>query len=483
MLFNSLSYLAFFAIVLCVYWALPWHRARLGFLLLASWTFYLAWYPIYLFLFLAVTAVNYFAALGVAATRDERPDWSRRIVVATVIVDLGNLALFKYYDFFVQSGAALAHSLTGVEWSPPMSDIFLPLGISFYSFQMMAYVIDLGRRQIDVIRNPLKMSLFIAFFPQLIAGPIVRAREFIGQLASRRSFELRRFLHGLDLIAFGLFKKVLIADQLAPFVDGVFAAPDGRDPVTLLVAVYAYSAQIYCDFSGYTDIGRGCAYCLGYELPRNFRSPYLSVNVTEFWRRWHITLSNWLRDYLYIPLGGNRSGPLRTYLNLIITMGLGGLWHGASWTFVIWGLLHGGALALTRFVHERRGVAPTEPLLPGRLYRLFSIVATFHFVSLAWIFFRAQTFDTAFTILAGLVGIHLDGAAAALNLGRFTLVIVAVSLMVAGVLHLATVLAIQGRWHQRAAWAWGRPAVYFIVMVGLTLFADRGAQQFIYFQF
>jgi D-alanyl-lipoteichoic acid acyltransferase DltB (MBOAT superfamily) len=473
----------FFAIVLVVYWALPWHRARLGFLLLASWTFYLAWYPVYLFLFLGVTGINYLAALGVAATREERSEWSRRIVVATVVVDLGNLALFKYYDFFLESGVAAARVLFGADWSPPMSEIFLPLGISFYTFQMMAYVIDLGRGEIGVIRNPLKMSLFIAFFPQLIAGPIVRAREFIGQLASKRRFEVRRFLHGLDLIAFGLFKKVLIADQMAPFVDGVFAAPDGRDPATLLLAVYAYSAQIYCDFSGYTDIGRGCAFCLGYELPRNFRAPYLSVNVTEFWRRWHITLSNWLRDYLYIPLGGNRRGPVRTYANLIITMALGGLWHGASWTFVIWGLLHGTALAATRFAHERRGVAPTEPLLPGRLYRLLSIVVTFHFVSLAWIFFRAPTFDTAFTILGGLVGVQLGGTVAAINLGRFTLVIVAVSLALAFALHLVTVAAVQSRWHRGTGWVWGRPALYFAVFVGLTLFADRGAQQFIYFQF
>jgi D-alanyl-lipoteichoic acid acyltransferase DltB (MBOAT superfamily) len=482
-LFNSLSYAVFFFVVLSIYWALPWHRARLGFLLIASWVFYLAWYPIYLLLFIAVTSVNYLAARAVAATGSSRPDLARRIVVAAVIVDLGNLALFKYYDFFLTSAAGGMALLTGSDWSPPMSDIFFPLGISFYSFQMMAYVIDVGRGEIGVIRNPLKMTLFIAFFPQLIAGPIVRAREFIGQLSSKRRFEARRFLHGLDLIAFGVFKKVLIADQLAPFVDGVFAAPDGRGQLALLLAMYAYSAQIYCDFSGYTDIGRGCAYCLGYELPRNFRAPYLSVNITEFWRRWHITLSNWLRDYLYIPLGGNRAGAKRTYVNLLITMVLGGLWHGTSWTFVTWGLLHGVALAVTRFAHERIGVAPTQPLFSGRLYRSFSMLVTFHFVSLAWIFFRAPTFDTAFSFLAGLMGIDFGSAAAALTMGRSTMGIVAVSLVLVGVLHAATFLAIRQRWYRGRAWAVGRPLVYFMVLVGVTLAANRGAQQFIYFQF
>lgn len=481
MLFNSLTYLCFFVAVLVTYWILPAHRARLGFLLVASWVFYLAWYPIYLLLLLAVTVVNHLAALGIERHRERRPRLAHGILVGAVTLDLLNLALFKYFGFFLESGAAVARVLFAVEWTPPMSDLFLPLGISFYTFQIIAYVVDLGRGEIGVIRNPLKLSLFIAFFPQLIAGPIVRAREFIGQLDSLRRWDTRRVLHGLDLIAFGLFKKVLIADQIAPFVDGAFAAPSAQGSLALLVAVYAYSVQIYCDFSGYTDIGRGCAYCLGYQLPRNFQAPYFAVNVTEFWRRWHMTLSNWLRDYLYIPLGGNRRGRSRTYLNLILTMALGGLWHGASWTFVVWGLLHGFALAATRYAHERAGVAPDQPLLPGRLYRLASMAVTFHFVTFCWIFFRAQSFEAAFEVCTGILG--LGGGGAFGDRGRFALLLMIATLGVVGLLHALTTLAIRGRWHQRPIWDWLRPIVYVGVLVGASLFAGRGPQQFIYFQF
>jgi len=481
MLFNSLTFGAFFLFVLASYWAIPWHRTRLAFLLLASWIFYLAWYPTYLILFLLVTAMNYLGARFVALAVPGSPKRARAIVVLTVVFDLANLGFFKYFDFFANSGASLAHLVFGIEWQPPAADLFLPLGISFYTFQMIAYVVDVHRGDCELIRNPLKMSLFIAFFPQLIAGPIVRAREFIGQLSSKRHFNSGAFLHGLDLIAFGTFKKVMIADQLAPFVDSVFSAPVGQGRLSILLAVYAYSAQIYCDFSGYTDIGRGCAYCLGFELPRNFRAPYFSVNVTQFWRRWHMTLSNWLRDYLYIPLGGNRRGRGRTYLNLILTMGLGGLWHGAGWTFVVWGLLHGVALAGTRLLHERSGVPAEEPLLRGFAYRTLSMVVTFHFVSFAWIFFRAQSFSAALAMLAGLFG--LSAGAAAQPLGRLTIALVAATLLSMAVLHAFVTLATRMRLHQTTLWRVLRPALLFAVIAGTLLFSDRGAQQFIYFQF
>jgi alginate O-acetyltransferase complex protein AlgI len=327
------------------------------------------------------------------------------------------------------------------------------------------------------------MAVFAGFFPQLIAGPIVRPNEFIPQLASLRRFEAGRFLHGLDLIAIGLFKKVVIADQLAPFVDKVFTAPDGLGSGTLLLGIYAYTAQIYCDFSGYTDIGRGCAYCLGFELPRNFRAPYLSVNLTDFWRRWHITLSHWLRDYLYIPLGGNRKGPISTYWNLLVTMGLGGLWHGASWTFVIWGLLHGFGLAATRWAHERRGVAPTQPLWSGTAYRVLSTVVTFHFVAFAWVFFRAQSLDAALTILAGVGSGPIVGASDIGAFGRLSLALVAAGLLLAANLHVVTMWATRARLHHGLLGTALRPVGWFAVAAAALLIANRGPQQFIYFQF
>jgi D-alanyl-lipoteichoic acid acyltransferase DltB (MBOAT superfamily) len=482
-LYNSLTYLVFFAIVLAGTWALPTHRSRLGLLLAASWLFYAAWYPVYLLLLIVVTAVNYAAALAVNATVEPRPQVARRIVAATVVANLANLGFFKYANFFLDSWASVSHALLGSTWQPAGIDLFLPLGISFYTFQKIAYVVDVYRGDAPVIRNPLKMALFGAFFPQLIAGPIVRPNEFIPQLASIRRFDARLALHGLDLIAVGLVKKVLVADQVAPFVDQVFASPGSFGAGTLLFAVYAYSAQIYCDFSGYTDIGRGCAYLLGYHLPRNFEAPYFSVNLTEFWRRWHMTLSQWLRDYLYIPLGGNRRGRVRTYWNLFVTMALGGLWHGASWNFVIWGMLHGAGLAATRAVHERLGVPPSQPLRSGRAYRLASTLATFHFVAFAWVFFRAESFGSALAVIGGIARAPWFPVGDLETFGFLRLPAIGAALLGLGALHGAATLAARAGVQRSAAWRAARPFAYFAVLVACLLFANRGAQQFIYFQF
>jgi D-alanyl-lipoteichoic acid acyltransferase DltB (MBOAT superfamily) len=482
MLYNSLTYLVFFTTVLVLYWALPTHRARLGLLLAASWLFYAAWYPIYLLLLIAVTAVNYAAALAVAANVEQRPRLARRIVAAIVVADLGNLAFFKYANFFLESGAGVAHTL-GSAWQPPHVEVVLPLGISFYTFQKIAYVVDVYRGNAPVIRNPLKMALFGAFFPQLIAGPIVRPNEFIPQLASLRRFDRARFLHGLDLVAVGLVKKVLVADQVSPFVDQVFATPHAFGAGTLLFAVYAYSAQIYCDFSGYTDIGRGCAYLLGFHLPRNFESPYLSVNLTEFWRRWHMTLSQWLRDYLYIPLGGNRRGRLRTYWNLFVTMALGGLWHGASWNFVIWGMLHGAGLSATRYAHEALGVAPDLPLVGGRAYRIASILVTFHFVAFAWIFFRAASFADAFAVIEGIARAPWFAAHDFATFGGLRLRLGGAALLALAAVHVLATIAARAGLQRTPLWRTARPLGYFAVVVACLLLASRGAQQFIYFQF
>jgi alginate O-acetyltransferase complex protein AlgI len=475
--------MAFFLVVLATYWAMPSHRARLGTLLAASWVFYLAWYPIYLLLFMGLTALNYVAARAVDSRVESQPRTARALVIATIVLDLGNLAFFKYFDFFSESGAALVGVVVGSEITPPHADFFLPLGISFYTFQMIAYVVDVYRRHCPVIRSALKMMLFIAFFPQLIAGPIVRANEFIGQLSAQRKFETRRMIHGLDLIAMGLFKKVVVADQLASFVDLVYADPEGLGAGTLLLAVYAYAIQIYCDFSGYTDIGRGSAYCLGYELPRNFQAPYLSVNLADFWRRWHMTLSRWLRDYLYIPLGGNRGSRISTYRNLILTMVLGGLWHGAAWTFVVWGLLHGVGLAVSRLLHERRGVPAEAPMYSGRIYRWVSIFVTFHFVCVAWIFFRAQDFGTAWTVLTGLVSTNILSSADIAFVGMVKLGLVAGSVGALFLLHLAAQRATEAGVHRTRAWALVRPLVWAGTIVVVSLTASSGPQQFIYFQF
>jgi len=481
-LFNSVSFAAFFGVVFVVYWTIRHHRARLAWLLAASTFFYAAWYPAYVLLFGGALAINFLATRAMASRLEESRPVARRFLVALIVADLATLGGFKYADFALRSLAAMVDWVPGVSWQPPELGIFLPLGISFYTFQMIAYAVDLWRGECAPIRNPLKFALFISFFPQLIAGPIVRANEFVDQLATRREFDRGRLMHGLDLIALGLFKKILVADQLAPFAEHVFGNPEAAGLVTSWLAVYAYAAQIYCDFSGYTDIGRGCAYMLGFELPRNFRAPYLSGNITEFWRRWHMTLSNWLRDYLYIPLGGNRGSTASTYRNLFLTMALGGLWHGASWNFVLWGSLHGVALVILRAVHSARGMSPSAPLFPGRLYRGLAILATFHFVAFLWIFFRAESFADAIVVLSHLFQPTLLTAADR-SLGYFTLAATAAGIGASAVLHIAVWQATQRGATRWAAYRWLRPVGWASIAIAISLFASRGAQQFIYFQF
>lgn len=481
MLYNSLSFLVFFVLVFASYWTLRGHRARLVLLLVASWLFYAAWYPRYLVLFLAVTAVTYGAGIWIADLRRHDRRAASRAVVATVVLDLAMLAYFKYANFLLGSATSAAGEL-GVQWHVPQLHVILPLGISFYTFQSIAYVIDVNRGEVEATRNPLKLALFKAFFPQLIAGPIVRASELVPQFASARRATPAMMLAGLDLVAVGLFKKVMIADQIAPYVDRVFANPTAHSTIPLLLGIYGYAAQIYCDFSGYTDIGRGCARLLGYELPPNFDHPYLSVNIVDFWRRWHMTLSRWLRDYLYIPLGGSRQGRVRTYVNLLLTMVLGGLWHGAAWTFVVWGLIHGVLLAVTRLVHDLRGVPGEQPLFRGRAYRWLSIAVTFHLVCIAWVFFRAPTLAVAMSMLRRVARVSAVSSADIAAFGWVTLGVTGASLVAVGLLHvIARVVSRQPR--TSTAWLVARSGAYAALVIALTLLASRGAQQFIYFQF
>lgn len=483
MLYNSLSFLVFFVLVFAGYWLLRGNRERMALLLGASWIFYAAWYPSYLILFVAVTALTYYAGVYIGQWRETRPVAAKRLLVGAIAVDLAMLAYFKYTGFFLNVGADVA-ALFGAEWTPPALHIVLPLGISFYSFQSIAYIVDVYRGDVEVVRSPWKLALFKAFFPQLIAGPIVRAPELVPQFETARKADADMMRRGLDLIAIGVFKKVLIADQLAPFADQVFANPESLGSVTLLLGVYAYTLQIYCDFSGYTDIGRGCARLLGYELPLNFDHPYLSVNIVDFWRRWHMTLSRWLRDYLYIPLGGGRDGALKTYRNLLITMTLGGLWHGANWTFIVWGMYHGALLAITRFVHDRMGVKGEEPLLGGRAYRVYSIVLTFHLVCIGWVFFRAPDMATAWSVLAGIAARAPFGAADASLFEPVTLAIVAAVMLAAILIHVGSKRLGDGAAvNVTTPMAIARGAFYAAVTVGVLLFASRGAAQFIYFQF
>ncbi|MBI1383737.1 MAG: MBOAT family protein [Rhizobiales bacterium] len=414
MLFPTLDFALFFVLVFSASWALM-ERASLRKLVLlaASYVFYAWWDWRFLGLLAASSLINYTAGAILVRTASERArSW---VVGFAVVLNLAILGFFKYYGFFMESlGRALTHF--GLERDLPMLEIVLPVGISFFTFQGISYVVDVARRDVKAVRSPLDLFLYISFFPQLVAGPIVRAAHFLPQLERPARLSRERLAFGLVLVLSGLFKKMVVANYLASeIVDEAFFDPSARGGIDLALGVYAYAVQIYCDFSGYSEIGIGTAALLGYHFHANFNQPYRAASLQEFWRRWHISLSEWLRDYLYKPLGGSRHGAFATYRNLFLTMLLGGLWHGANWTFVVWGLIHGGALAFERML--RAMVSRPAPVLSvadagttahageppaSPLSRLVGILVTFHIVCFAWVFFRSPDFATATAYLEGL---------------------------------------------------------------------------------
>ena len=466
MTFPTIEFAAFFTVVLFVSWLLmPHPRLWRPFILVASYVFYgwLDWR--WMLLLVASTLVNTVAAHVIG--RSPSPLARKRALIGAIAFNLGLLGTFKYLGFFVSSVDDALNSV-GLGSPLPLLQVVLPIGISFFTFQSIAYVIDVHRGD----QRPVSLGDFAilqAFFPHIVAGPIVRVSEFVPQLRTPRDPRSVLAGPGLFLIAGGLLKKTVIADELARrIVDPVFGDPAAHSGTEVLLAVYGFAAQIYCDFSGYTDMAIGLALLLGFKLPQNFDRPYLATSLRVFWHRWHMTLSRWLRDYLYVPLGGNRLGERRTYVNLMLTMLLGGLWHGAAWTFVIWGGIHGGALAGERWVGER------YPQV--RLPRWLAWLVTFNVVCLAWIFFRAPDVGIAFEIL-GRIG--ASGPAPLV-----TPVLVALT--------VGTVLmqAIPSRlWRTAEAWFVARPAVAQGLALGaLVIAADaavgqQGVAPFIYFQF
>ena len=380
--FVSIAFFIFFAVVLGLQFVLKSTRLKHVSLLIASYVFYGWWDWRFCFLMLALTAVAFFTALGL----EKRPG-DKKIVATGVIAPLAVLFFFKYMNFFIDSFCAAF----GIS-APGALNIILPVGISFYTFQSLSYTIDAWRGKVKISHDFIKFSLYIAFFPQLVAGPIVKAADFLPQLDEDRKPTGAGIAAGMNIFFWGLLKKAVLADQLSPFVDAVFAAPNAYSSATVMLAVLAYAMQIYFDFSGYSDMAIGCAKCIGYELEKNFDLPYISKNVSEFWKRWHISLSSWLQQYLYIPLGGNRKGKVRTYVNLMLTMLLGGLWHGAGVNFIIWGGLHGGALCVHKIWHARR------PEYRNAFTKAMCILFTFVFVCLCWVPFRAADFATSAAI-------------------------------------------------------------------------------------
>ena len=399
MLFNSLTFVLFFAVVVALHYSpLNWTFKKSN-LLIASYLFYAAWNPPFVILIWISTIVDWHVARWIYA--EQRPTRRRLLLILSLSVNLGILGYFKYGEFLLQNWQALMLS-AGIDYQVPGWSIILPVGISFYTFQTLAYSLDIYLKRAEPAKSFLDFSLFVTFFPQLVAGPIVRPTQLIPQFATPHVANAHQFGWGIALMTLGLFQKVVIADGLlAPSVDLVYGAGVPVAGLDAWVGTLAFSGQIFSDFAGYSTTAIGAAMCLGFSLPTNFRSPYAAVGFSDFWRRWHITLSTWLRDYLYIPLGGNRVGPTRIYINLMLTMLLGGLWHGASWAFVAWGGLHGLYLVVERWITKHFGHMPIAKLT---WFRLLLALFTYLLVNITWVFFRAEDFATAWQLILSMFG-------------------------------------------------------------------------------
>ena len=470
MLFPTTEFAIFFALVFPVTWLLnDRNTAKKWFLVAVSYYFYAFWRADFTLILLASSVVNFLLALLLSRLADGPARLA--MLWLGVVFNLSVLGIFKYYNFFAASAMNLA-STFGSNVDIPFFEVGLPIAISFLTFHALSYIIDVYRRKLAAAHSLVDILLYISFFPHLIAGPIVRAKAFLEQTVRNSDAKDIRLGLSVFLIVGGLFKKVIVANYLSTdFVDGVFRSPTEYSRLDLLLGMYAYALQIYCDFSAYTDIAIGIANLLGYQFPQNFNQPYRALSVQDFWRRWHITLSSWLRDYLYIPLGGNRGGTFSTYRNILITMMLGGLWHGASVNFVIWGSLHGVALVVERIL----GV--TGEGGHRRIPAAVSWLITFHFVCLTWVFFRAPTLEGAWSYLGTLV---------AGDLTLSTTVTPLVALMLAAG---ALTQIIPNGWFDRLEGAYQRASIAvkiafpFAVIFLVAVAAPGGVPPFIYFQF
>ena len=473
MLFNSLTFIVFFAVVLGLHHApwISWRGKKLQ-LLVASYLFYAAWNPPFVALIWISTLVDWRVAqrIHVAKTPAARRGW----LAVSVLVNLGILGYFKYGGFLLANWVAFVGAF-GVEWQAPSWNLVLPVGISFYTFQTMAYSLDVYLRRAAPAKSLLDFSLFVTFFPQLVAGPIVRPTDLIPQFARPPAPKPGRLAWGLALMVLGMFEKIVVADgALAPAADAVFGASEKLAWSDAWLGTLAFSGQIFCDFAGYSTTAIGAALALGFSLPDNFRYPYAAVGFSDFWRRWHVSLSTWLRDYLYVPLGGNRKGPGRTYVNLMLTMLLGGLWHGASWTFVVWGGLHGTYLCVERLLRERIGPNRLSRTLP---FQIALAMLTYFLVNLTWVFFRAREFDTALSMIGTML--TFGGGERVLTSAAVVLVVVPIFgiLIIHGLMRERRIEDVVSR----------TPWPVTAVVVGAMLFAiaiTQGSNDaFIYFQF
>jgi len=474
-LFCSPEFLLFFTMVFVIYWALPWRSARIWLLLIASFYFYACWNKRLAFLITGTTVLDYLLALGMDHSR--LPRRRRLLLGISLFANLGLLCYFKYANFFLLSLDEALIAAGSSTWFRPLR-VILPIGISFYTFEAINYTVDVYRRRLPAERHFGHFLLFILFFPHLVAGPIVRACDFLPQVRRPKRWNWFRLHLGLQFILMGLFKKLVIADRMAWYVDPVYADPGAYQTGTAWLALFAYAMQVYGDFSGYSDLAIGTAHLLGYKLAQNFDMPFLAVNVADFWRRWHMSLSSWLRDYIFIPLGGSRGGEWKTNRNLFLTMTLCGLWHGAAWSFVGFGIVQGLYMTIQRAFHRRCRQHPRLDAvlrsLPGTIFRIALTFVTF---CLSLVLFRATDFATAGHMFQRLFQPSADLLDPPLPAVGFWLT--------AGVVVAAHLLRHIGLWQR---WNWRLPPSLLgvsyaaVLMIALVL-APHGGKPFIYFQF
>lgn len=479
MLFNSLQYLFFFPIATSAYFLLP-HRWRWAFLLFVSYFFYMSWVPSYAVLIFTSTLVTWLAALAIGAAKTQAA--KKAALAGCLVINLGILGVFKYYGFFAESfRVALAYLHISGNDSPALK-LLLPVGISFYTFETICYVIDVYRGRIKPERHFGYYALFVSYFPKLVAGPIERSFNLMPQLRKRYEFEYGRVTDGLKLMAWGFFLKCVVADNLAVFVNDVYSKPEAHNGPTLMLATYFFAFQIFCDFAGYTGIAIGTARIMGHNLMENFERPYFAKSIPEFWRRWHISLSTWFRDYLYIPIGGNRASLPRWCANLVIVFVVCGLWHGAAWTFVIWGLLHGVYMAVS--VSTRKARTRLEERMGfdqgGLPVKLAKIFITFNLVCLGWIFFRANTLADAWYIVTHLFSGFGQGLTAEVNPARLALYFLLVGFLLAvhTVQRKVVVRDYIVRQPMQLRWAG-----YAVLVLAILFLGQFEGADFIYFQF
>lgn len=485
MLFNSFHFLVFFVVITTAFFAIP-HRFRYLLLLASSCYFYMAFVPIYILILGFTIVIDYFAGIWIEQTQGKNKRW---FLIASLVANIGVLAVFKYYNF-LNDNLTLLFKPLGIVNNIPHLSILLPIGLSFHTFQAMSYTIEVYRGNQKAERNFLMYSLYVMFYPQLVAGPIERPQNILHQFYEKKYFDYARVLSGLKLMGWGLFKKAVIADRLAVISDQVFNNSQQYQSIVILIGILSFTFQIFCDFSGYSDMAIGAARVMGYNLMLNFRRPYAASSISEFWSRWHISLSSWFRDYLYIPLGGNRVAIPRWYFNLFIVFMISGLWHGANWTFILWGALHGFYLvaALMLDKPKRKFLSAIGLEQTSAPVKIMNVVITFSLAAFAWIFFRANTIHDAFDVIRLLFAFNTHGNTLKdllkeIHYTNGDFIIAALAIVAMECIHFY-----QEKKGSIQAWINARPVVirwgiYYAALFAIIFLGVWENRQFIYFQF